>query len=108
MFKAAIVAFGFALLALACLAHAFEHYESVAFENCLATCGNHQDSSSTDSNDLGQTDHHHGCNAHEHSPAILEISVPFFAGDSTSDIPEIKFPFPPSLPVKIELPPRLS
>lgn len=108
MFKAAFIGCGFVLLALACMTHAFEHYESVVFENCLAACDHDQNSPSANSNDIGDTDHNHGCNAHEHSPAILEISVPFFAGDSISNIPGIKFTFPPSLPEKIELPPRLS
>lgn len=108
MFKATFPRFGVALLALAFAVHAFEHYESVAFENCLAACDHHETTAGLGTDDVGQTGHSHACSTHEHSPAVLEFSTPFLSGDAVADVPMSKFTFPPLLPRKIELPPRLA
>ncbi len=108
MFRAAFIQCGVALLAIACLVHAFEHYETVAFEKCLAACDHTDTDPSANPGDSGLSGHPHACTPHEHSPAVMEFSTPFLAGDAVSSLPVSKFPFPPILPCKIELPPRLA
>ena len=108
MFKTALIRFGAALLAIACLAHAFEHYESVAFEKCLAACGHGHIETTANSADSDLAGHDHACTPHEHSPAVVEFSAPFFAVNTVAGLSMDGFRLPPMLPRKIKLPPRLA
>lgn len=69
-----LVRLGIVLLGLTSLLHLFEHWETAALEKCLAQCEHSH--ASSDSEDTSPTNHHHGCSAHEHSPAIFKPPSP--------------------------------
>ncbi|MEI6339270.1 MAG: hypothetical protein WCQ57_11915 [Verrucomicrobiota bacterium] len=54
-----------ALVAVAQVAHAFEHWEVVAHADCVAHT--HEDDNHGD----GGSHHDHGCASHDHAPALM-------------------------------------
>ena len=99
-----LIRVGIVLLGLASVCHLFEHWETAALEKCVAQC-EHTDSSSDDSS---PNDHHHGCSAHEHSPAVLQSALLFLPQLIVLASPEESVTAPPTVHRKIDHPPRLS
>lgn len=99
---------GVVLLGLASVLHLFEHWETVALENCLAHIEHSHASSGSDSDDPSHTGHHHGCSGHEHSPAILQSSLHFLPHPIVLAAIEEHAKAPPVVHRKIDRPPRLS
>jgi len=99
-----LIRVGIVLLGLASFFHLFEHWETAALEKCIAQC-EHSDSAPDDSS---PSDHHHGCSAHEHSPAVLQATLLFLPQPIVLASPEEKVTAPPAVHRKIDHPPRLS
>ncbi|MFM8831869.1 MAG: hypothetical protein ACKOHM_12805 [Spartobacteria bacterium] len=99
---------GIVLLSFASVFHLIEHLEIAAMEKCLAHCEPSHASSESQQSDSSHTDHHHGCSAHEHSPAVLQSTLLFLPQPIVLTSPEEKMTAPPAIHRKIDHPPRLS
>ncbi|MFM8981467.1 MAG: hypothetical protein ACKOLA_00935 [Spartobacteria bacterium] len=103
-----LIRVGIVLLGLASFFHLFEHWETAALEKCIAQCEHTHASSDSHSDESSHTGHHHGCTAHEHSPAVLQTVPLFLPQPIVLSSPEEKVTAPPAVHREIDQPPRLS
>jgi hypothetical protein len=91
---------GLMLLALAHVGHAYEHWEIVAHNDCVA----HADGGNGD----GGSRHDHGCTSHDHAPALADgiytLTVSETVATASSERPRL----PLQRGVAIDHPPQLS
>ena len=103
-----LIRVGIVLLGIFSFLHLFEHWETAALEKCVAQCDHPHASSDSQSDESSHTGHHHGCSAHEHSPAVLENASLFLPQPIVLSSPEEKVTAPPAVHREIDQPPRLS
>jgi len=91
-----------AFLALAQATHFYEHWEIASHKDCVA----HADSGGE--RDDGGSRHDHGCNSHDHAPAVLAGHLALTRSE-TVHVSMPVYPAPPcSRASSIDHPPQLS
>jgi hypothetical protein len=93
---------GLALLAVAQVTHAFEHWEIVAHADCAAH--SHED----DDHEDGESRHDHGCASHDHAPALMGSIFLLVVTETVSAVSSDCRGAPAPRASSIDHPPQLS
>ncbi|MEX1045028.1 MAG: hypothetical protein WEC73_02765 [Chthoniobacterales bacterium] len=93
---------GFAALALAHGAHAFEHWEIAAHADCVA----HADAG--DDHGEGGSRHDHGCTSHDHAPVLVGSIFVLTVAETVAFVFPTRQIAPALRAASIDHPPQLS
>jgi hypothetical protein len=93
---------GLALLAVAQVTHAFEHWEVIAHADCVAHA--HEDGDHGD----GASRHDHGCTSHDHAPALMGSIFDLTVTETVAEVSSACLVAPAPRASSIDHPPQLS